>query len=97
MHSLAALLKSRIRSDLAALMRPLLARLAEINIRLDAIDQRIAAIGRRVDEIELLIQVTGTRVATLTEHSVAVAESEARMARRVEDIERLLGAPAGER
>jgi hypothetical protein len=44
-------------------------------------------------EIEALIQATDGRAATLSDRTLGLTESEARIGRRVEEIERLLGGP----
>jgi hypothetical protein len=62
--------------------------------RLDRTDQRLEVLARRLDDLEVLIQSVGGRLSTLAE---APVESEARILRRVEEIERLLGAGAGDR
>jgi hypothetical protein len=68
-----------------------------LELRLDAIDASLAGLARRLEEIEVVLQTTGARAAALTERSLANAESSLRMQRRVEEIERLLGAPAADR
>jgi hypothetical protein len=65
--------------------------------RLDAIDASIAGLLRRLEEIEVVMQTTGARAAALTERSLGNTESSLRIERRMEDIERLLGAPAADR
>jgi DNA mismatch repair ATPase MutS len=76
------------------LLRPVLDHLDAINRRLDAIEGRLTALSARLDEVEELVQVIGTRATVHAEGSLAARESEARTARRVEQIERLLGAAA---
>jgi hypothetical protein len=45
-----------------------------------------------------VVEATAARAATSTEHSLSMVESDARSARRFEEIERLLGAtPPGTR
>jgi hypothetical protein len=65
--------------------------------RFDAIDARLDGLVRRLEEIEVVMQTTGARAAALTERSLGNAESRLRVERRVEEIERLLGAPAADR
>jgi hypothetical protein len=65
--------------------------------RLDAIDACLASLTRRLEDIEVVIQTTGARAAALTERSLGNTESSLRIQRRVEEIERLLGAPAADR
>jgi hypothetical protein len=87
----------RLRPVLARLMQPMVEHLDAINRRLDVIEGRLTALSTRLDEIEDLVQRIGTRAAAQTERSLVAAESEARMARRVEEIERLLGAATDHR
>ena len=65
--------------------------------RLDAIDASLVGLVRRLEEIEVVLQTTGARAAALTERSLGNTESSLRIERRVEEIERLLGAPAADR
>jgi hypothetical protein len=65
--------------------------------RLDAIDAALAGLVRRLEEIEVVMQTTGARAAALTERSLGNTESSLRIERRVEEIERLRGAPAADR
>jgi hypothetical protein len=87
----------RLRIALARLMQPVVEHLDAINRRLDSIEGRLTALSTRLDEVEELVQLIGTRAAAHTERSLGAAESEARLARRVEEIERLLGAAADNR
>ena len=70
---------------------------ARVESRLDAIDACLASLTRRLEDIEVVIQTTGARAAALTERSLGNTESSLRIQRRVEEIERLLGAPAADR
>jgi hypothetical protein len=76
------------------MLTPVIGRFDQLDERLDATDRRLEALARRLDDLEVLIQSAGSRLSTLAE---APAESEARILRRVEEIEKLLGAGAGDR
>jgi uncharacterized protein len=78
-------------------LSPVIARFDQLDARLDASDERLAALARRVDDVETLVLGTGARISTLSEQSLGAAESEARILRRVEAIEGLLGSPSGDR
>jgi type II secretory pathway component PulM len=83
----------RVLSGLARwLLHPLLERLEAIHHRLESIEARLAVLSGRLDEVEELVQAIGTRASIQTERSLASGESEARTARRIQEIERLLGA-----
>jgi ABC-type transporter Mla subunit MlaD len=71
---------------------------AAVHQQLHDIDQRLEAVAARLDEVQSLVEATAARQATATEDSLRVVESDARAARRFEEIERLLGAaPPGTR
>lgn len=76
------------------MLAPAIGRFDKLDERLDATDMRLELLGRRLDDLEVLIQSIGGRISTLAE---APVESEGRILRRVEEIERLLGAGAGDR
>jgi DNA anti-recombination protein RmuC len=86
--------KARLRS---LLIRARDRALAPMTERLDAISgetsRRLDELAERVGDLEVLLQVIDGRAATITERSVSQEESRARLARRVEEIERLLGPP----
>lgn len=65
--------------------------------RFDAVEKALDVLSRRLDEIDALIQSLEGRVATVTERHSAHGETEARLARRVEEIEKLMAAPGSER
>jgi hypothetical protein len=65
---------------------------ASLHRQLDDIDTRLTTVGTRLDEVQALVEATAARTATTTEHSLGVVESDARTARRFEEIERMLGA-----
>jgi division protein CdvB (Snf7/Vps24/ESCRT-III family) len=74
------------------------ARLSEIDSRLDDVGARLDEVQRRVAEAQAVVEATAARAATSTEHTLGVVESDARTARRFEEIERMLGAaPPGTR
>jgi hypothetical protein len=74
------------------------ARLSEIEGRLDDVGARLDDVGRHVAEAQAVVEATAARAATSTEQTLGVVESEARTARRFEEIERMLGAaPPGTR
>ena len=62
--------------------------------RLDALNQvttvRLDELSKRVSEMEAVLQAVEGRAATVSERSVAQHESQARLARRVDEIEKLL-------
>jgi hypothetical protein len=68
------------------------ARLSEIDARLDDVGARLDQVQRRVGEAQAVVEATAARAATSTEQTLGVVESEARTARRFEEIERMLGA-----
>ena len=65
---------------------------ASLHQQLDDIDVRLATVVTRLDEVQALVEATAARTATATEHTFGVVESDARTARRFEEIERMLGA-----
>jgi division protein CdvB (Snf7/Vps24/ESCRT-III family) len=68
------------------------ARLTEIDGRLDTVSARLDALQRRVAEAQAVVEATAARAASSTEQTLGVVESDARTARRFEEIERMLGA-----
>jgi len=80
---------------------PVHSRLERVEKSLEGADSRLAVVEshieeliRRMDEVQEVVETTMARVAASTERSLIVAESQARTERRVEEIERLLGAPS---
>lgn len=69
---------------------PLMARIDGLQASTDA---RLDELTRRVASIEKIIEILDGRAATVTERSVAQGESQARLAHRLEEIEKLLGSP----
>ena len=79
------------------LLRRLIERLegplfASLRDRLDGIDRRLDEIERRLAEVQGVAEVTAARAAASTEHTIGIVETQSRTARRLEEIERLLGA-----
>src|SRR5271168_3370249 len=70
---------------------------AQLHARLDAIDARLdmlTTLERRLGEVQATVETTAARAAASIEYSHGAAESEARVTRRIEAIEHLLGATA---
>lgn len=71
--------------------------IAPLMIRLDGLqastDARLDELSRRVASMEKIIEILDGRAATVTERSVAQGESQVRLARRLEEIEKLLDSP----
>jgi hypothetical protein len=68
---------------------------AQLHARLDALDARLetmVALERRLGEVQATVETTAARAAASIEYSHGAAESHARVTRRIEAIERLLGA-----
>jgi hypothetical protein len=68
---------------------------AQLHARLDAIDGHLAtmtALERRVGEVQATVESLAARSAASIEYARRGAESEARVTRRIEAIEQLLGA-----
>ncbi|HXQ90005.1 MAG TPA: hypothetical protein VN768_00530 [Acidimicrobiales bacterium] len=74
--------------------------LAQLHARIDAIDHRLesmTALERRLGEVQTTVETTAARAAASIEYSQGAAESEARVTRRIEAIEQMLGAkPQGD-
>lgn len=72
--------------------------LAQTLTRLDDMSARLDSVVSRLEEVQALVEITAARVASRSERDMAVVESEAQSARRVGEIERMLGAsPPGTR
>ena len=67
-------------------------RLDEVETRLDDVSARLDVLAQRVAEAQAVVEATAARAATSTEQMLGVVESDARTARRFEEIERMLGA-----
>ena len=71
--------------------------IAPVMGRLDGLqastDARLDELTRRVASMEKVIEILDGRAATVTERSVAQGESQTRLARRLEEIEKLLDSP----
>ncbi len=68
---------------------------AQLHARLDAIEARLdmlAALDRRLGEVQATVETTAARAAASIEYAHGAAESEGRVTRRIEAIEQLLGA-----
>lgn len=89
-------LRGRVAGLRSKALTPVLHRFDLLDERLDAIEVHLDRLGVRIDDVEQLVQATGTRTSTLTERSIGLEESAALVSRRVADIEKLLGAPASE-
>ena len=89
-------LRALLGRSFRAVHYPSLARLDAMEASLDT---RLDSVIRRVDELAAMIQSADGRAAVASERSAAQAETNSRLARRLEEIERLLAAPAatGER
>lgn len=74
--------------------------IAPVMTRLDGMqastDARLEELSRRVAGVERIIEILDGRAATVTERSVAQGESQARLVRRLEEIEKLLDSPPPE-
>lgn len=84
-------MKARLRRFLGRVRN---AALAPVLARLDALGetttQRLDELSKRVHELETAVQIVEGRSATVTERSVTQQESLVRLARRVDEIEKLL-------
>jgi hypothetical protein len=65
---------------------------SSLHAQLGEIDNRLQTVSSRLDEVQALVETTAARTATTAEQSLGVVESDARTARRFEEIERMLGA-----
>jgi hypothetical protein len=68
------------------------AHLNEIDARLDDVGSRLDDVQRRVAEAQAVVEVSAARAASSTERSLGIVESDARTAKRFEQIEQMLGA-----
>jgi hypothetical protein len=94
--------KSSVKRALARVERRLFAQLHahldEIDHRLDDVGARLDGLQQQVADAQAVVEATAARAATSTEQTLGVVESDARTARRFEEIERMLGAaPPGTR
>ena len=84
-------MKARLRRLLSRVrglaLRPVIERLDSLN---DLATTRLEDLSKRVTELEVLLQAVEGRAATVSERSVTQQESQARLARRVDEIEKLL-------
>jgi len=65
---------------------------ARVHAELGALDARLDALDRRLAAVQATVETAAARSAASIEYSQGVAESEARVARRIDAIEHLLGA-----
>ncbi len=68
---------------------------AQLHARLDALDARLdtlVTLERQLGDVQSTVEITAARAAASIEYSHGTAESEARLTRRIEAIEHLLGA-----
>jgi hypothetical protein len=65
---------------------------AQMHAQVGEINHRLETLSARLDEVQAVVEATAARAATSTEHSLRLVESDARAARRFEEIERMLGA-----
>jgi hypothetical protein len=66
---------------------------AQVHANLNEINGRLDRVSTRLDEVQVLVEATAARAAASTEQSLGMVETDARTTRRVEEIERMLGAP----
>jgi archaellum component FlaC len=64
--------------------------LHRIDVLAEENDRRLDEINKRLDDFEALLQMVEGRVATVAERTITAQESQARLARRVDEIEKLL-------
>ncbi len=65
---------------------------AQMHAQVSEITNRLDTLSARLDEVQAVVEATAARAATSTESSLRLVESDARTARRFEEIERMLGA-----
>lgn len=84
-------MKARLRRLLDRVRRAALGPvLHRIDVLAEDTEQRLDAINKRLDDFETLLQMVEGRAATVAERTIAAQESQARLARRVDEIEKLL-------
>ena len=64
--------------------------LHRIDILAEDHQRRLDDINKRLDDFEALLQMVEGRAATMAERTIVAQESQARLDRRVEEIEKLL-------
>ncbi len=89
--------KRTIRAALDRAQWPVIFRLEVLRDDIRGLDQRLVELGGRIDELERLAQTTGMRASGAAEEIAQLVESTTRVGQRVAEVERLLGASAGER
>lgn len=84
-------MKARLRRLASRLRRaalgPLLAHVDEVA---DGTNRRLDELTKRVSDMEAILQAVEGRAATVSERAVIQQESHARLARRLDEIEKLL-------
>jgi hypothetical protein len=60
--------------------------------RFDLIDTRLTAVESRLADVESQIQIEAARSSTVNGRAIRASETEARLSKRIQAIERLLGA-----
>ena len=68
--------------------------LAQLHAQIASLDAKLDALDRRLAAVQATVETTAARAAASIEYSQGVTESEARVARRIDAIELLLGAKA---
>lgn len=90
-------MKARLRRLLARArdkaLLPVTARLGDLE---ESTAKRLDELNRRVAGMEAVLEMLDGRAATVTERTVSMEESQLRLARRLHDIEALLGPGAEE-
>ena len=66
-------------------------KLGEITARLAVVEDSLERLNLRLADVQGVVESTMARAASSSERSLGVVESQARLGRRVEEIERLLG------
>lgn len=64
--------------------------IARLDVLTDETTRRLDDLAKRVTDMEVTIQAMEGRSATLAERNVAQQESQARLSRRLDEIEKLL-------
>jgi hypothetical protein len=88
--------RERLSGVRARLWFPVTVRLDTLDSRLDGIDARLVDLTSRLDQIDEVVQTTGVRAAALYDTARQSSDTATRLTRRLDEIERLLGAPAAE-
>ncbi len=81
------LVRRVVRRGRAAILGPLMER---IDLMATETATRLDQLTKRLEELEVVVQAIEGRAATVTERSTAQVESQGRINRRLEEIEKLL-------